>query len=194
MCALAVSFPLARRALITGALFRSLAQHNVLPVPVQQQYMMYHRSRSQSVGKKTTGSSSNGGGYSSDNDGESDNHPVMSQSSLMHRAQREHDSGQHEGATDTADGKELGTGADPGPERNGDNETNVTDQKKNNLSQRPVCLVVGAGPGIGTSVAARFAREVSVRVSLAWFIDEFYSRSNFLISVSTDLLVALYIL
>ena len=137
---------------------------------------MYHHDGSHSppFGKKsgTTSSPGNSGGSdgcSSDSDSESseDSHAVMSHSSLLQRAQRERESKmrQEKGTTRTTeDGKELGTGADPGPECNGDNDVSgggnrEEEQIRNDASQRPVCLVVGAGPGIGTSVAARFARE-----------------------------------
>eukprot|EP00562_Extubocellulus_spinifer_P024193 CAMPEP_0178659936 /NCGR_PEP_ID=MMETSP0698-20121128/26853_1 /TAXON_ID=265572 /ORGANISM="Extubocellulus spinifer, Strain CCMP396" /LENGTH=383 /DNA_ID=CAMNT_0020302551 /DNA_START=158 /DNA_END=1310 /DNA_ORIENTATION=+ len=128
-----------------------------------------------------------GGECSSDSDGElSDSHSVMSHSSLMQRAQRERDSKirreqgasgttcaedgkelgdskirQERGASGTTcaeDGKELGSGADPGPESNDDSDGDEV-QPNDDMSQRPVCLVVGAGPGIGTAVASRFARE-----------------------------------
>jgi NAD(P)-dependent dehydrogenase (short-subunit alcohol dehydrogenase family) len=144
--------------------------------------MMYHHDGSHSPpvteksGPKSTTSrnSVGGGGFSSDTDGESsdtdgessdDSHSVMSHTSLLQRAQRERDSKirMEQGTSgNTEDGKELDTGADPGPERNGDNDEFCSDNKEqpnDDLSQRPVCLVVGAGPGIGTSVASRFARE-----------------------------------
>ena len=76
-----------------------------------------------------------------------DNHSVMSHSCLLQRAQREFEL---EGTKNT--------NSKPGPE-NGIASDDKGVKKANDTFQRPVCLVIGAGPGIGTSVAARFARE-----------------------------------
>lgn len=77
-----------------------------------------------------------------------DNHSVMSHSSLLQRAQREYEDNINE---DVESRPESGGGIPASPSRE--------EGKINDASQRPVCLVIGAGPGIGTAVAARFARE-----------------------------------
>ena len=77
-----------------------------------------------------------------------DNHSVMSHSSLLQRAQKEYVDKIHKDIESKSETKGGITSAS----REGA-------EKFNDASQRPVCLVIGAGPGIGTSVAARFARE-----------------------------------
>ena len=86
----------------------------------------------------TTGTSSGDDGTNKYCD---DHAVVMSPSSLLQRAQREFEGSNTDSNLGTSEGTNNGGG------------------KVNHASQRPVCLVVGAGPGIGTSVAARFARE-----------------------------------
>ena len=104
---------------------------------------VYRRSFSASR-ENGNGDSNNSSAAYLNNDGQRycDNHSVMSHSSLLQRAQREHENNIHK---DTKGGIVSAT--------------RVGTTKLNDASQRPVCLVIGAGPGIGTSVAARFARE-----------------------------------
>ena len=108
--------------------------------------------RSFASSKENGDSDSNGGSAANiNNEGQRycDNHSVMSHSSLLQRAQREQENSTHK---DTAASKSETKGGITSAGRGGT-------EKVNDASQRPVCLVIGAGPGIGASVAARFARE-----------------------------------
>ena len=77
--------------------------------------------------------------------------PVNSRSSLLRRAQCEGTSECSANAVGrSSGGKELGSDAVPNSD---------PPRAKNDIdSQRPVCLVVGAGSGIGKAVATRFAQ------------------------------------
>lgn len=115
--------------------------------------LLQHVCRRSFASSRENGNGDSGNGSSAanlNNEGQRycDKHSVMSHSSLLQRAQREYENSIHKDAESK-------------PETKGGITSAIREEthKLNDASQRPVCLVIGAGPGIGTSVAARFARE-----------------------------------